>query len=213
MKSVASSTRAEARLLDALARVALGIASACVFLLGSAARGQEVTPPPRKVSEGYPLPDPKRVFRLETEGTLRERMAREAREGINPLNLKYEIAFPEYPPVTKEAYAVRKWAPLSEIVDPPFVCYQRLYFEQINSERYGWDLGPLQPLLCGGIFCFDVATLPYHAATEPLRRYECNSGYPLPGDPVPLLLYSPELNWPGIAGEATAIGLLFVFFP
>jgi len=99
------------------------------------------------------------------------------------------------------------------MVEPPYVCYRRLYFEQINSERYGWDLGLGYPLLSAGVFFWDVALLPYHAFTEPFRRYECNAGYCLPGDPVPLLLYPPELNLPGALAEAAVISLGFAIFP
>jgi hypothetical protein len=140
-------------------------------------------------------------------------MAREAQQGINPLKLQYDITLPSYPPVPPPEYPGRFWPPLVETVEPAYLCYGRLYFEQINSERYGWDLGPLHPLISAGIFYSDVATLPYHAATDPLRRCECNTGYALPGDPMPLLSYLPEPSLTGALAEATAIGLLFVIFP
>jgi hypothetical protein len=179
----------------------VGLASVGLFWFGVIARGQET------------LPQPKEVFRLESEATLIERMVQGSKSGDNPLKLKYDFVFPDYPAVPKAVDISRRWEPLAEIVEPPYVCYHRLYFEQINSERYGWDLGVFHPLLSAGIFYFDVATLPYHAGTEPLRRYECNTGYYLPGDPVPLLLYPPELSLTGAAAEAAVIGLGFVMFP
>jgi len=190
------------------------LVSVCVFLLDSRAPGQETMPQPAKVPETYPNPpDPQRVFRLESESLLKERMAQEAQRAINPLKLRYEITFPTYPPVPPPQEIARAWQQLVETVEPAYLCYDRLYFEQINSERYGWDLGPLHPLVSAGIFYFDVATLPYHIATDPWRRYECNTGYALPGDPMPLLLYPPDLNWPGVLAEAATVGLLFAFFP
>jgi hypothetical protein len=153
------------------------------------------------------------VYRLESEATLMERMAKDAREGNNPVNLKYEIFFPDYPAVPKEAPVARQWKPMAELLDPAFVCYRRLYFEQINFERYGWDLGVISPILSWGDFYVDLVTLPYHAAMEPFRRYECNTGYYLPGDPAPLLLYLPKPSITGALGEATVIGLALVFFP
>ena len=184
------------------------------FFLGSAVRAQDILPQPGKVSDRYATrPEPQRVFRLESESMLMQRMAREAPQGINPLGLRYDFVAPSYPPVPPPAYVARPWEPQAEVIEPAYLCYDRLYFEQINSERYGWSLGPLHPLLSAGTFYFDVATLPYHAATEPLRRYECNTGYALPGDPMPLLLYRPELNLPGALAEAAAIGLLFAIFP
>jgi hypothetical protein len=140
-------------------------------------------------------------------------MARDARLGDNPLSLKYEIRFPDYPPVPKAERVVRQWAPLVEPVDPPFVCYRRLYFEQLNFERYGWDLGILSPFLSQGAFYFDLVTLPYHLAMDPFRRFECNAGYCLPGDPVPLLLYPPPWSLSGVLAEAAVAGLLVVVFP
>jgi hypothetical protein len=197
-----------------LLRLAVALAYGWLLFLGSAAWGQEVLPQPGTISEKDPTPpDPQRVFRLESESTLMERMARESQEGINPLKLRYDIVLPTYPPVPPPEYPARTWSPLAEMVEPAYLCYDRLYFEQIHSERYGWSLGPLHPLISAGIFYFDVATLPYHAATDPLRRYECNTGYALPGDPMALLLYPPDLNVPGVIAEAAAIGLLFVIFP
>jgi hypothetical protein len=46
-----------------------------------------------------------------------------------------------------------------------------------------------------------------------LRRYECNAGYYLPGDPMPFLLYPPELSFSGALAEAAIIGLGFAIFP
>jgi hypothetical protein len=194
---------------------ARALAFGCLCLLARPAQAQETLSQPGKISEpSITRPEPQRVFRLESESLLMERMAREAAEGRTPLGLTYQFVLPSYPPVPPQVTSVpRLWEPMAEIVEPAYLCYGRLYFEQINAERYGWDLGPLHPLISAGIFYFDVATLPYHAATEPLQRYECNSGYALPGDPMPLLLYPPNLNLPGVLAEAAAIGLMFVIFP
>ncbi len=187
----------------------LGLLLAC-----AATRGQETAPAPRKATDNYaPLPTPERVFRLESETQLRERMSREGHLGLNPLRLKYDIIFPDYPEVPPPAYEARPWQPLVETVETPYLSYNRLYFEQINAERYGWDLGPIHPLLSAGIFYLDVATLPYHLGTQPCRTYESDAGYCLPGDPVPLLLYPPENSWTGTLAEAAAIGLLVAIFP
>jgi hypothetical protein len=193
-----------------LSRLVILLAAISTFCPGRPAWAQENLPTPAKVPE---TPDPQRVFRLESEATLLERMAEEARRGINPLGPPYKFVYPSYPPVPPPAFLARNWESLVEIVEPAYLCYGRLYFEQINAERYGWDLGPLHPLISAGIFYFDLGTLPYHAATEPLRRYECNTGYALPGDPMPLLLYRPEWSLSGALAEAAAIGLMFVIFP
>jgi hypothetical protein len=184
------------------------------LLPGGAARAQETLPQPAKTPNRYVTPpDPQRVFRLESEGMLMERMAREAPQGLNPLGLRYEFVLPSYPPAPPPGIVARIWEPQAELIEPAYLCYDRLYFEQINGERYGWSLGPLHPLIAAGVFYFDLATLPYHAATDPLRRYECNPGYALPGDPMPLLLYWPELSVTGALAEAAAVGLMLAIFP
>ena len=65
----------------------------------------------------------------------------------------------------------------------------RNFLEQRNFERYGWDLGVLQPVLSTGLFYADFVTLPLHWLADPFRCYDCNAGLCLPGDPVPLLWY------------------------
>jgi hypothetical protein len=195
----------------------LGLAQS--FSFGDAALAQQPPPgasrPPDQFSlpDPYALPQPQRLFRLETESQLHERMARDGQLGINPIGLKYDIHFPDYPAVARAERVPREWAPLTETVEPPFVCYRRLFFEQLNFERYGWDLGLVSPLVSEGVFCFDLVTLPYHAAKDPCRNFECNTGYCLPGDPVPLLLYPPEWSLSGGLAELAVIGLGFVVFP
>lgn len=155
------------------------------------------------------LPGPERLFRLDSEETLFERMKQEAREATPPERL----TFPEEPVLARDPYLGRAW-PLSKmIVEPSYLCHRRLYFEQLNMERYGWDLGYFGPLVSTSVFFKDVALLPYKMGTQPCRCYECSSGKCLPGDPVPLLLYPPELSLTGLLAEGAAIATLLVLFP
>jgi hypothetical protein len=154
-------------------------------------------------------PGPERLFRLESEQTLQERMRQEARQRPT----LERIAFPDEPILSTSAYTARAFPPAQECVEPNYVCYRRLFFEDINSERYGWDLGFIQPFVSAGEFFFDVAALPYHCGTAPCRKYECSAGYCLPGDPVPYLLYPPELSLTGTIFEAGTIVALFAIFP
>ncbi len=150
------------------------------------------------------LPDPERYFRRESETELRERIRKDARG--------QRIAFPEDQPVSKEVYVARQFPPLTEVVEPNFVLHGRLYFEQPNTERHGWDLGVLQPAVNLGVFYKDLVMLPYHFWARPLQRYETSAGKCLPGDPTPLLLYPPERSATGLLGEAgTILGLIFIF--
>jgi hypothetical protein len=153
-------------------------------------------------------PGPNRLFRRDSEPTLQERMRQEARdrEGVE------RIVFPDEPQLTTESYVARVFAPTQETVEPNYVCYQRLLFEQKNLERGGWDLGIFTPVASAGKFFWDVVVLPYNVWTRPFQPCECSAGYCLPGDPMPLLLYPPELSLTGAIMEAgTVVGLVAIF--
>jgi hypothetical protein len=154
-------------------------------------------------------PGPERMFRIRSEVELREQIRQEAREKSPP----ERAVFPEEKPVTDEKYAARQFAPQVSLVEPGYVNYDRLYFEDLNSERYGWDLGAAQPLVSTGLFFFDLVTLPYHLASRPFDCIQSSAGYCLPGDPVPYLLYPPDTSTTGALGEAAAIIGLIAIFP
>ncbi len=156
----------------------------------------------------FDLPGPERLFRVESEEALFQRMRQEARE-----RKPEELVFPEEPVLSTEPYYGREWEKSRMVVEPHFLCHGRLFFEQLNFERYGWEVGIFQPLISTGIFYKDVVLLPFHYFTHPCRNYECNSGKCLPGDPVPFLLYPPELTVTGALGEAAVAAGLFVLFP
>src|SRR5262249_1547545 len=101
-------------------------------------------------------PGPERLFRLESELALQERMRQEARQ--RPMLER--IAFPEEPVLSREAYTPRVFPPAKEIAEADYVCYDRLYFEQINLERYGWDLGFISPFVSAGTLFLDVVAPP-----------------------------------------------------
>ena len=110
------------------------------------------------------------------------------------------------------AYTRRSYPPSVEQVEPMFVCYGRLYFEDKNSERYGWELGILQPVISAGIFYGDILKFPYNVGTRPCQKFEADAGYCLPGDPVPYLIYPIELSLTGGLLEAgTFVGLSAIF--
>jgi hypothetical protein len=154
------------------------------------------------------VPGSERLFRIETEADLQERMRQEALDR----NME-RIAFPDEQPLTKEKYKGRTFARSVELVEPHYVMYDRLLLEDINAERYGWNLGVLQPLASTAKFYWDVIWLPYHLGTRPCQKYDSSAGYCLPGDPVPYLLYPPELSLTGAAAEGGTIAALLAIFP
>jgi hypothetical protein len=135
------------------------------------------------------LPGDQALFRLESEQAWQTRLRQDARQK----GRSQKLTFPD--PNIQLApgpFQPRVWPAQVEVVEPYYVAYRRLYLQQINAERYGWDLGLLHPFMSACIFYFDLATVPFQIIAEPCRRYEYNTGYCLPGDPVPLLLYPPR---------------------
>lgn len=154
-------------------------------------------------------PGPLRVFRFDSEAALKERMRQEALQRPQ----RQQIEFPPVPEISKEQYLPgRKWEPLCHYVEPNYVCHGKLLFEEKNSERFGWDLGFVQPAVSTGAFCWDMFFLPYHCATAP-GRAECSAGYRLPGDPIPYMLYPPELSLSGMMAQSNSMLFLYRFFP
>jgi hypothetical protein len=136
-------------------------------------------------------------------------MRQEARERPSP----DRIEFPKEPDLTREPYPGRFWPKFDEVVEPAYVCHRRLYFEELNAERYGWDFGIFQPFLSAGYFYWDVATMPYHAFTAPCRKFDCSASKCLPGDPVPYLIYPPDLSVTGTVAQGATIAALIAIFP
>jgi hypothetical protein len=166
-------------------------------------------------------PNPEQLFgHLDSEESLEERIRQEARSreerdrregGANPSATGFY--FPPKPELSKVAFAGRSFSPLEARVEPNYVCYGRLLFEEKNSERYGWDLGVLGPFVSSGYFFRDVLALPYNIGTDPCRCYDCSAGHCLPGSPVPYLLYPPNFNVTGGLLEAGTIVVLYAVFP
>lgn len=92
-----------------------------------------------------------------------------------------------------------------------FVVHRRLLFEEVNSERYGWDLGILQPLVSTAYFYKDLMLLPNSLMSGFAQGFwDTDAGKCLPGTPVPYMLYPPGLTISGGAFEGVVItGLSF----
>lgn len=156
------------------------------------------------------IPGPQRLFQRESESQVFERLRREsvaARVGST------RVFFPEEEPITREPFAPRMFHPSTLVVEPSFVCHRRLFFEQDNFERAGWDIGPFQLAVCLGAFYYDILLFPYHYGTRPCQRYDCSAGKCLPGDATPLLLYPFEWSLSGAALQAAVVGGFIPVFP
>jgi hypothetical protein len=176
----------------------------------------EKLPPPTPKEEEkltYPVktdvPSAMELFRLQSEKSLFEAIRQETRDR----DATSALVFPDEPSLPKEVYLGRRWPQSRELVEPSYVCHARLYFEEKNSDRYGWDLGILQPLVSTAAFYRDVVLFPYHWGTRPCQRYDCSTGKCLPGDPVPYLCYPEEVSLTGLAVEGAVVTTLFFVFP
>lgn len=148
-----------------------------------------------------------RTTRLESEAALKERMRNEFRRTGE------RITFPEEPVLAREPYQGRHWPNLAKRVEPHYVCYGRLHFEQPMSERYGWSFGAADPVVESLHFFTDVFLLPYHLGTRPFDHTECSAGRCLPGDAVPLALSPPQLSVTGLLAQTGAVVGGFFIFP
>jgi hypothetical protein len=156
------------------------------------------------------LPGPDRLFDTrKSDSMMREYIKRDSdfRTGPN------RILFPESRPVSNEKYVGRNFPRSTTAVEPNYVCHGRLYFEQPNFERTGWDLGAITPGVTMAVFYYDVFMLPYHAWTNPCVCYDCSGGKCLPGDSSPFYLYREPLSVSGLAAQSLAVGGGFFAFP
>ncbi len=131
-----------------------------------------------------------RLFRVESEQDARTRIRVEARE----LG-RYDVSFPQEPVLPATLPVPRPPRPTVALVEPAYVSYQRLMFEEKNSERYGWDLGAIGPFVSTADFYLKVFTAPIRRLVTPCWKYDASAGYCLPGDQVPYLLGVPRPGW------------------
>ncbi len=156
-------------------------------------------------------PGLERFTRLDNDTMLFERIRQETLSR----DPNERVEFPESPILSRERYRGRGtvWEPRQMTVEPNVLFYRRLFFEQKNAERYGWDLAAISPVVSLFEFWFDFMAVPMRIGNHLCDSMESNAGYCLPGDPVPLLLYPPEVSVPGSVAELGTIVVLMAMFP
>ncbi len=156
-------------------------------------------------------PGLERLSQLNSDPALEERIRQETRLR----NEKERDVFPPSPVLSNEVYRGRGsvWQHRTLTVEPNFTVYHHLYFEDKNAERYGWELGPLQPMLSALEFYADFVMLPYKLNKNLFDNDECSTGYCLPGDPVPLMIYPPQVTVRGLVSELGALAAVIAIFP
>ena len=106
--------------------------------------------------EDLPLkpPSPEELFRAESEAKFLRRVV----TASTPKGGK--AIFPAEVPPLPPTEEVRQAPLVTAFYNSTPVCYQPLYFENKNSERYGRTVPGLQPLIATGRFYLRTALLP-----------------------------------------------------
>ena len=118
------------------------------------------------------------------------------------------------PPGTVYQAKTDKYDPRTELVEPAYVVHRRLYFEQKNVERGGWDLGLIQPAASAFHFYNNLLTWPHGLASNLRSCWDTSAGKCLPGNPTPFYLYPPEATLTGTVAEAVVVtGTAFILRP
>ena len=152
------------------------------------------------------------VGELVREANAQKRTANADSQKLNPADYKLPEVQPVAPAGTQYVPKTVNYPPAGIAVEPTYVTHRRLYFEDRNTERYGWDLGPLQTVVSAGAFYKDVFLFPAYFASHPRERYDTSAGKCRPGDPVPYYWYPPEIDiWGYSAQAATLVGAGFIF--
>ena len=89
------------------------------------------------------------------------------------------------------------YSPTQALLEPGYVVHRRMFFEEKNSERYGWDLGFAQPFVSTAYFAKDVLLWPSHLTSNLWERYDTSAGKCPPGSPVAYYLYPPNITLRG----------------
>jgi hypothetical protein len=197
----------------------------------------QTAPPPKKADEApkqptAAAPPGKRtrleVARLDNDDELVRRLTRELiadererhKNDLKPWELVPSYfepppVEPVVPPGTQYvAKVVREaYPPMRSVMEPDYVVHRRLYFEDPNAERYGWDLGFVQPFVSAMYFYKDTLFWPAKLASHPFERYDTSAGKCLPGSPVPYYWYPPEIDLWGVAAEAGIVTGVSIILP
>lgn len=171
-------------------------------------RGQDPVRPGFNDEGLYTEPTRDALHRVDSEATKFERFRQQRKKAGN-----MDWGFPDEDVIRiKTTMTKRDFPPTQAIERASYVVYQPLYFQQINAERYGWDLGIFQPVVSAGQFYGDVLLFPYKFAANPPWHCDTNVGYALPGDPEPLRFLTTPFSWRGVAAQAgVAVGGAAIF--
>lgn len=139
---------------------------------------------------------------------------------LNELTANIEPPAGDFPPnaaprrTVLHSPASRGWVNSLYQWQAPVLCHQRLYFEEVNLERYGYRaFGPLQPALSGAHFFGSMLALPYNlTSANPCECVYTLSHY-RPGSEVPRQIHWPRRSATGAIYEFDTIAGLILLIP
>lgn len=168
------------------------------------------------------LPQTDDVFAFPNDPQLEQAVLRRLREEyasqVDPVTKKPLDPFVKYPPDVRFPQSPRvgegvvyqpktaTYPPMRVNHEPLYVVHRRLHFEEKNAERYGWDLGIIQPLVSAAYFYKDVLLWPNSLASGVAYGFwDTSAGKCLPGSPTPYMLYPPGLTITGTVVEGVFV--------
>lgn len=158
------------------------------------------------------LPARERVFVIQDDVELEQAIMNRLRQDAKEAGLKLDdkmLKFPPLPDVASgQVYKPKTgtYPPMQVTYVPTYIIHRRLHFEELNSERYGWDLGIIQPFVSTLYFYKDFLLWPNSLASGCVYGFwDTNAGKCWPGSPTPYFLYPPGLTITGSAFEGVII--------
>ncbi len=113
-----------------------------------------------------------------------------------------------------EAYAGRQFIPSAIEWKASGLCHKPLYFEDVQLERYGHEVGPvLQPLLSSAHFFGNMLILPYKMGIHPPGECQYALGYYRPGNCAPYMIQPFPFSLRGAAVQAGFVSGAAVLIP
>jgi hypothetical protein len=169
------------------------------------------------------LPSRANVFTVYDDAQLEKAIMERLREDLRK-DKKYTkeqeqyLVFPPLPVISPPGVPYQAktvaYEPRKLIVEPGYVVHRRLYFEEKNAERAGWDFGPMQVLVSTVYFWKDAASLPHNVASGCVYGWwDTSAGKCLPGSPSPYYLYPPGLTLSGSLAEGVFLTAIPFIFP
>lgn len=168
-------------------------------------------PPRELIFQSRGDPELERIIVTGVRTYLQEQAAKENRQYVEKEPLQFPLLVPPGGGVPYQAKTA-SYPPMKAQHEPLYVVHRRLHFEEKNAERYGWDLGIIQPFVSTMYFYRDVLLWPNSLASGfAYGFWDSNAGKCLPGTPTPYFLYPPGLTVTGTVAEAAVVtGLGFI---